>query len=64
MYPGNFGIASLDINCRCCVLQRAKWALSDEEFTKMNGKNNELQHFESVDDYNKFKKVFWEVTTK
>ena len=24
LYPGGFGIASEDINCRCCVLQRAK----------------------------------------
>ena len=62
LYPGNFGVPSEDCNCRCCLLQRAKWALSDEEFTKMNGKTNELQHFESIDDYNKFKKVFWEVS--
>lgn len=62
LYPGDFGIPSEDCNCRCCLLQRAKWALSDEEFTKMNGKTNELQHFESIDDYNKFKKAFWEVS--
>ena len=62
LYPGNFGIPSEDCNCRCCILQRAKWALSDEEFTKMNGKTNELQHFENIDDYNKFKKAFWEVS--
>ena len=61
LYPGNFGIPSEDCNCRCCLLQRAEWALSDEEFTKMNGKTNELQHFENIDDYNKFKKAFWEV---
>ena len=60
LYPGGFGVPSEDCNCRCVLLQRAKWALSDEEFTKMNGKTNELQHFESVDDYNKFKKIFWE----
>ena len=62
LYPGDFGIPSEDCNCRCALLQRAKWALNDEEFTKMNGKTNELQHFESVDDYNKFKSIFWEVT--
>ena len=61
LYPGGFGIPSEDCNCRCCILQRAEWALSDGEFTKMNGKTNELQHFESVDDYNEFKKLFWEV---
>ena len=63
LYPGNFSVPSEDCNCRCCILQRAEWALSDEEFTKMNGKTNELlQHFESIDDYNKFKKTFWEVS--
>ena len=63
LYPGDSnGVASEVVNCRCALLQRAKWALSDEEFTKMNGKTNELQHFESVDNYNKFKKIFWEVT--
>ena len=62
LYPGDFGVPSEDCNCRCCLLQRAEWALSDEEFTKMNGKTNELQHFESIDDYNKFKKTFWEVS--
>lgn len=63
LYPGDpNGIASEVVNCRCALLQRAKCGLSDEEFTKMNGKTNELQHFESVDDYNKFKKIFWRVT--
>ena len=62
LYPGDFGVPSEDCNCRCALLQRAKWALNDEAFTKMNGKTNELQHFESVDDYNKFKSIFWEVT--
>ena len=60
LYPGSFGVPSEDCNCRCVLLQRAKWALTDEEFTKMNGKTNELQHFESVDDYNTFKKYFYE----
>lgn len=63
LYPGDSnGTAGEVINCRCALLERAKWALTDEEFTKMNGKTNELQHFESVDDYNKFKNIFWEVT--
>ena len=62
LYPGGFGIPSEDCNCRCCLLQRAEWALSDEEFTKMNGETNELQHFESVDNYEKFKELFWEVS--
>ena len=31
MAPGFFGVAGEDINCRCCLLQRAKWALDEEE---------------------------------
>ena len=63
MYPGDpDGTAKEVVNCRCALLQRAKWALTDEEFTKMNGKTNELQHFESVDDYDEFKNKFWELT--
>lgn len=61
LYPGDpSGMAKEVINCRCCLLQRAKWNLPDSDFTKMNGKTNELQHFESVADYNKFKQIFWE----
>lgn len=64
MYPSDpDGQAHEVINCRCCLLQRAKWNLTDGEFTKqarVNGRN-ELQHFESIDDYNKFKEAFWGV---
>ena len=29
--PGGFGDPYMDCNCRCCLLQRAKWALDEEE---------------------------------
>lgn len=32
MYPGGFGIACEDINCRCCMNQRARWNLGSEEY--------------------------------
>lgn len=62
LYPGGFGDPKEDCNCRCCLVQVAEWELSDDAFTKMNGETGELQHFESIDDYNKFKQKFWEVT--
>ena len=31
MYPGGFGISSQDVNCRCALLQRARWALDANE---------------------------------
>lgn len=40
MYPGGFGIASEDINCRCVVLQRARWALDKSELDKYVGDLN------------------------
>ncbi|MFA9375583.1 MAG: phage minor head protein [Lachnotalea sp.] len=56
MYPSGFGDPSEDCNCRCCLLQRARWALTDEEFTKMNGDTGELVKLRETE-YNKFKKV-------
>ena len=39
LYPSGFGIASEDINCRCTLLQRAKWALEDKEDGIIKAKN-------------------------
>ena len=64
LYPGGFGIASEDINCRCCVLQRAKWNLNNGKFTKMNGETNKLMEFKNKEDYNKFKAEFWKWSDK
>ena len=65
MFPGSFGVASLDINCRCCLLQRAKWFIDNEsEFTKMNGEENNLMTFKNKDDYEKFKAEFWKWSDK
>ena len=64
MYPGGFGVASMDINCRCCILQRAKWAITDEEFTKMNGEDNNLMTFKNLNDYEEFKREFWNWSDK
>lgn len=33
--PGHFGRAKEDINCRCCLLQRAKWALDEDELNEL-----------------------------
>lgn len=60
LYPSGFGVASEDINCRCSLLQRAKWALEDEgdgiieaenfsEFKrKWNRYNTELNNISGV----------------
>lgn len=56
MYPGAFGNPAEDCNCRCCLLQRARWALSKEEYvTKFNGDTGELVKIPAKS-YNEFKK--------
>ena len=59
MYPSDFGRASEDVNCRCALLQRARWALDDGEFTKMNNFTKELETFDSPKSYDEFKKGFF-----
>lgn len=41
MFPSAFGVPSEDINCRCVSLQRATWALSDDEYIQAFGKARE-----------------------
>lgn len=60
-YPGAFGVASEDIHCRCCLLQRARWAISTEEFyDKWDGDKNELVRIKAKT-YNEFKDEVKEV---
>lgn len=67
-HPGAFGLASEDCNCRCCVLQRARWAvekvdpntgevtLSDkDEYQKWN---NETGGFIKTTGYQDFKEKY------
>ena len=59
MFPGDpSGGAAEVINCRCALLQRARWAL-DDGFTKMNNITKEIETFDSPQDYAEFKKGFF-----
>lgn len=42
MHPAAFGRPEEDINCRCALLQRAKWALDDEELETLKKR---AEHF-------------------
>ena len=55
MYPGDFGDPAEDCNCRCVVLQRAKWALGEEELEtlKERAKFFGLDKTESFADFKK-----------
>ena len=63
-YPGDpDGKAAEVINCRCALLQRARWAL-DDGFTKFNNFTKQIETFDSPDDYDKFKKAFFSKENK
>ncbi len=55
MYPSAFGRASQDINCRCALLQRARWALDEEELQtlKERAEYYGLDKAENISDYMK-----------
>ena len=57
MHPAAFGRPEEDINCRCALLQRAKWALDDEELETLKKR---AEHFglDKTDDFNDFKKKY------
>ena len=59
MFPSDpSGSAAEVINCRCALLQRARWALEDG-FTKMNNFTKQLETFESPQNYGEFKNGFF-----
>ena len=73
--PGGFGIAAEDCNCRCCVLQRARWALKQNVDPKTgevtysdNGSytkwNNETGGFIDTTGYEDFKNKYLKRTQK
>lgn len=51
--PCKFGIASMDINCRCIVVERARWALEGEEIP--NKTHNVTGEIVEADDYKEWK---------
>ena len=63
-FPGDpDGKAAEVVNCRCALLQRAKWAVGDG-FTKWNSFTEQLDTFESPEDYGEFKKSFFTAENK
>lgn len=55
MCPGKFNRPEQDVNCRCTILQRAKWALDDDELEtlKERAKYFELDEAKNFNDYKK-----------
>lgn len=64
MFPGDpSGRAAEVINCRCALLERARWAVGGS-FTKMNNFTKQLETFESPEAYSEFKKGFFSKENK
>ena len=63
MYPGGFGRAEEDINCRCSILQRAKWALGEAELETLK-KRAEFFKLDKTEDFEEFKKKYLKATEK
>lgn len=57
MYPGGFGRPSEDCNCRCCMLQRARWALDADELKTLQDRAAYFGLDKSAD-FEDFKKKF------
>lgn len=57
MYPSGFGVPEEDINCRCALLQRARWALDDDAtYSKWDGDTGVLKKdLSEYDNYQEFK---------
>ena len=53
MYPGDFGDPAEDCNCRCVILQRARWALDESELEtlKQRAEFFELDKSKNFDDF-------------
>ena len=61
LYPSAFGIPEEDIHCRCALLQRARWALSESELQQLRN-TPEAKALVKTSDFEKFKSKYLEIT--
>lgn len=60
MFAGDFGIPSEDINCRCIITQRARWALDEEELDTLK-ERAEFFGLDKSEDFEDFKQKYLRV---
>ena len=63
MHPSGFGIPSEDIYYRWALLQRAKWALGEDEL-KILKERAEYYGLDKTNDFNEFKSKYMEIIVK
>lgn len=61
--PGVGGSARNVCNCRCCLLQRAKWALDDDELKTLQ-ERAEFFGLDKTKDFNEFKEKYLNASEK
>lgn len=59
--PGLFGDPYMDCNCRCCMLQRARWALDKDELSELQGRAS-FYGLDKTDDFQDFKEKYLNIT--
>jgi len=57
MYPGDFGKAEEDCNCRCVALTRAKWALDEDELKQLKERAKFFE-LDKEDDFKAFEEKY------
>lgn len=55
--PGHFGDPAEDCNCRCVLLQRAKWALDEDELKTLQ-ERAEFYGLDKTEDFEEFKQKY------
>lgn len=63
MYPGDFGKAEEDCNCRCVALTRAKWALDEDEL-KVLKERAKFFELDKKDDFADFEQKYLKAAEK
>jgi uncharacterized protein with gpF-like domain len=61
MYPGCFGRAEEDCNCRCVALTRAKWGLNESELETLK-ERADYWGLDKKDSFEEFKRKYLDVT--
>lgn len=59
--PGMFGDPAEDCNCRCCLLQRARWALDDVELETLR-KRAEYFGLDKTKDFEEYQTKYFKVS--
>lgn len=63
MYPSDFGKPAEDINCRCAIVQRARWELDDDELERLK-KRAEYYGLDKTGSFNDFRKKYMKAVGK